>query len=153
MGSQFYRPYAKLLIGVDVSSKMLQKASQKNIYDDLIAFDILQDWPFSEPFDLIYSSDVFVYFGNLDPILQSASSYLARGGIIAFSVERLADDRTGYCLFPSGRYAHSPRYIRNCLKHHGFATVEETDAIIRKQAGEEVRGVLIVAEKTPIALN
>ncbi|MDJ0857073.1 MAG: methyltransferase domain-containing protein [Desulfobacterales bacterium] len=34
LGSQFYRPYAKLLIGVDVSSKMLQKASEKNIYDD-----------------------------------------------------------------------------------------------------------------------
>ena len=147
LGSQFYRPYAKLLIGVDVSSKMLQKASAKNIYDDLIAFDILQDWPFSQPFDLIYSSDVFVYFGNLDPILQSASSYLVHGGIIAFSVERLEDDSTGYRLFPSGRYAHSQRYLRNCLKHHGLALAAETDAIIRKQAGDEVKGLLIVAEK------
>jgi predicted TPR repeat methyltransferase len=126
---------------------MLQKASEKNIYDALIVCDILQGWPFSQPFGLIYSSDVFVYFGNLDPILQSASSYLAHGGIIAFSVERLADDNTEYRLCPSGRYAHSPRYIRNCLKQHGFAPVEETDAIIRKQAGEKVKGLLIVAQK------
>ncbi len=147
LGSKFYRPYAKSLIGVDVSPKMLQKASEKKIYDDLIVFDILQDWSFSQPFDLIYSSDVFVYFGNLDPIIRSASSYLVRGGILAFSVERLEDDSTGYQLFPSGRYAHSLPYIKDCLKHHGLAPIEETDAVIRKQSGDEVRGLLIVAEK------
>ena len=147
LGSQFYRPYAKLLIGVDVSSKMLQKASEKNTYDHLIVFDILQDWAFSKPFDLIYSSDVFVYFGNLDPIIRSASSYLVHGGIIAFSVEKLEDNSTGYQLFPSGRYAHSHRYIRNCLKLHGLAPIEETDSVIRKQSGGEVKGLLIVAEK------
>ncbi len=147
LGSQFYRPYAKLLIGVDVSSKMLQKASEKKIYDDLIVFDILQDWVFSKPFDLIYSSDVFVYFGNLDPIIRSASSYLVHGGIIAFSVEKLDDNSTDYQLFPSGRYAHSHRYIRNCLKHHGLAPVEGIDSVIRKQSGDEVKGLLIVAEK------
>ena len=146
LGSPLYRPYAKNLIGVDVSSKMLQKASEKNIYDILIVFDILQDWAFSSPFDLIYSSDVFVYFGNLDPIIRSASSYLVHGGIIAFSVEKLKNNSTGYQLFPSGRYAHSPRYIRNCLKQHGLVPVAETDAVIRKQSGGEVDGLLIVAE-------
>lgn len=147
LGSQFYRPHAKLLIGVDVSSRMLQKASEKNIYDDLIVFDILQDWAFPQPFDLIYSSDVFVYFGNLDPIIRSASGYLVNGGILAFSVEKLDDNSNGYQLFPSGRYAHSPRYIKNCLKHHGFAPLEETDAVIRRQSGDAVNGLLIVAEK------
>jgi predicted TPR repeat methyltransferase len=147
LGSQFYRPYAKSLIGVDVSSKMLQKASEKNIYDDLFTFDILQEWAFPQPFDLIYSSDVFVYFGNLDPIIRSASSYLGPGGIIAFSVEKLEDEGTGYQLFPSGRYAHSQQYIRTCLKHHGLTTIEENDTVIRKQSGEGVKGLLIVAEK------
>ena len=47
LGSQLYRSYAKLLLGVDVSLKMLQKASEKNTYDGLIVFDILQVWPFS----------------------------------------------------------------------------------------------------------
>ena len=126
---------------------MLQKASEKNIYDDLIVFDILQGWVFSQPFDLIYSSDVFVYFGDLDPIIRSASSCLVNGGIIAFSVEKLEDNSTGYRLFPSGRYAHSHQYVRNCLKHHGLTPVDETDSVIRKQSGDEVKGLLIVAEK------
>jgi predicted TPR repeat methyltransferase len=147
LGSQFCRPYAKILIGVDVSPKMLQKASEKNIYDDLIVFDVLQDWSFPQPFDLIYSSDVFVYFGNLDSIIRSASSNLVRGGMIAFSVEKLEDDSMGYQLFPSGRYAHSRPYINNCLKHHGLKPVEETDSVIRKQSGNEVKGLLIVAQK------
>jgi predicted TPR repeat methyltransferase len=147
LGSPFYRPFARSLVGVDVSSKMLQKASEKNTYDDLIVFDILQEWVFPRPFDLIYSSDVFVYFGNLDPIIRSASSFLVDGGIIAFSVEKLEDRNTRYRLFPSGRYAHSDRYIKNCLKHHGFEVLEETDAVIRKQSGGEVNGLLIVAQK------
>jgi len=147
LGSQLYRSYAKLLLGVDVSLKMLQKASEKNTYDGLIVFDIFQVWPFSRPFDLIYSSDVFVYFGNLDPILRSALSFLVSGGILAFSVEKLEDNRTGYRLFPSGRYAHSQTYIENCLRDHGMESVHATESTIRKQSGDEVKGLLIVAKK------
>jgi predicted TPR repeat methyltransferase len=147
LGAEFYRPYAKLLMGVDISPKMLQKASEKDIYDELIVFDILQDWAFSQAFDLIYSSDVFVYFGNLDPIIRSASSYLVHGGILAFSVEKLEDNSTGYRLFPSGRYAHAQTYIGKCLKQHGLEPVEENETVIRKQSGDEVRGLLIVAKK------
>lgn len=147
LGSQFYRPYAERLTGVDVSSKMLRKASEKNIYDDLIVFDILQDWDFPRPFDLIYSSDVFVYFGNLNPIIRSASAFLVPGGVMAFSVEKLDNHSTDYQLFPSGRYAHSPRYIQDGLKHHGLAVVEQSESVIRKQSGDEVKGLLFVAKK------
>ena len=147
LGSQFYRPYAKLLMGVDVSSKMLQKASEKNIYDDLIVFDILQEWTFSQPFDLIYSSDVFVYFGNLDPIMRSALSYLVDGGMMAFSVEKLEDSSTDYQLFPSGRYAHSKSYVQKCLKHHGLQVLEQTESTIRRQSENEVKGLLLVVKR------
>jgi predicted TPR repeat methyltransferase len=147
LGSQFYRPYAKLLVGVDVSSKMLQKASEKNIYDDLMIFDILQEWEFLQPFDLIYSSDVFVYFGNLDPIIRSASSYLVHGGILAFSMEKLEENSNGYRLFPSGRYTHAQRYVENCLKRYGLKSVAVTESVIRKQSKDEVKGLLIAAKK------
>ena len=79
LGAQLYRPFAKRLTGVDVSSKMLEKAQEKKIYDSLKDFDILQDWLFPQKFDLIYSSDVFVYFGNLDRIIVSISMHLVCG--------------------------------------------------------------------------
>jgi predicted TPR repeat methyltransferase len=147
LGAQLYQPFAKSLTGVDVSSKMLEKAAEKKIYNRLEVFDILQDWGFPKKFDLIYSSDVFVYFGNLDAIIRSASSYLVNGGIIAFSVERLEDNSVEYQLFPSGRYAHSQTYIQDCLNRHGLQIIEKTKADIRKQSGNQVKGLLIAATK------
>jgi predicted TPR repeat methyltransferase len=152
LGAQLYRPFAKRLIGVDVSSKMLEKAAEKKIYNRLEVFDILQDWGFPQKFDLIYSSDVFVYFGNLDTIIRSASSYLVYGGIIAFSAERLEDNSMEYRLFPSGRYAHSRTYIQDCLRRHGLQLIEETKADIRRQSGNQVKGLLIVAKKEVCAV-
>jgi len=147
LGAQLYRPFAGRLTGVDVSSKMLEKAEEKKIYNRLEIFDILQNWDFPQKFDLIYSSDVFVYFGNLDTIIRSASSSLVNGGILAFSVERLEDNSINYRLFPSGRYAHSPTYIQSCMKRHGLQVIEEKESDIRKQSGNPVKGLLIVAKK------
>ncbi len=147
LGAQFYQPFAKHLTGVDVSLKMLEKAAEKKIYSHLEVFDILQEWHFSHKFDLIYSSDVFVYFGNLDTIIQSASTSLANGGIIAFSVELLETSSQKYQLFPSGRYAHSQTYIEECLERHGFQLMKKNKADIRKQSGKPVKGLLIVATK------
>jgi predicted TPR repeat methyltransferase len=147
LGAQLYRPFAKRLTGVDVSPKMLAKAKEKKIYNRLEVFDILQDWTFPKKFELIYSSDVFVYFGNLETIIRSASSSLVSGGIIAFSVERLEDNSKEYRLFPSGRYAHSRTYIEDCLKRHGLQLTEASKSDIRKQSGNQVKGLLIVAKK------
>ena len=149
LGAQFYQPFAKHLTGVDVSSKMLEKAAEKKIYSHLEVFDILQEWHFPQKFDLIYSSDVFVYFGNLDSIIRSASTSLVDGGIIAFSVELLETSSQKYQLFPSGRYAHSQTYIEDCLECHGFQLMKKNKADIRKQSGKQVKGLLIVAAKRP----
>jgi predicted TPR repeat methyltransferase len=145
LGAQLYQPFANSLTGVDVSSKMLEKADEKKIYNRLEVFDILQNWIFPEKFDLIYSSDVFVYFGNLDTIIKSASSYLVDGGKIAFSVEELKDSSEDYQLFPSGRYAHSQTYIQECLDRHGLQLIEINKADVRNQSGNPVKGLLVVA--------
>lgn len=152
LGAQLYRPFAKRLTGVDVSSKMLARAAEKQIYDELEVFDILQDWTFPRKFDLIYSSDVFVYFGNLERIIRSIALHLACGGIVAFSVERLEENNIDYRLSPSGRYSHSQTYIENCLIQHGLSPIEGVESDIRKQSGFQVKGLLIVAKKELSAL-
>ncbi len=147
LGAQFYRPFADSITGVDVSPKMLEKAYEKKIYNRLEVFDILQEWVFPEKFDLIYSSDVFVYFGDLDAIIRSASSYLSSTGKIAFSVEKLTDSSADYRLFPSGRYAHSQEYLQKCLNRHGLRLLELKKADVRNQSGKPVKGLLAVAVK------
>ena len=147
LGAQLYRPFAKILTGVDISSKMLEKAKEKNIYDKLEIFDILQQWTFPQQFDLIYSSDVFVYLGNLEKIFSSVSQHLNAGGIIAFSVEKLEGDNKDYRLYPSGRYAHSQKYVRSCLDRNGLQLIEIQESDLRKQSGDQVKGLLVVAQK------
>ncbi len=147
LGAHRYQPFADSLTGVDVSSKMLEKAYEKKIYDRLEVFDILEEWVFPKKFDLIYSSDVFVYFGNLDTIIRPACSYLVNGGKIAFSVEKLKDNSGDYQLFPSGRYAHSQTYIQECLNRNGLEQIEIKNADVRNQSGKPVKGLLIVAVK------
>jgi predicted TPR repeat methyltransferase len=150
LGAQLYRPFAKNLTGVDVSSKMVEKAEEKNIYDSLDVFDVLQDWDFPQKFHLIYSSDVFVYFGNLQPIIRSMSSAVADNGLIAFSVESLQGSGDNYRLFSTGRYAHSHNYINDCLEQYGFELLVETESDIRKQSGNQVKGFLFVAKKISV---
>ena len=147
LGAALYKPFASHLTGVDISSKMLEQAAVKNVYDQLKLFDLLKDWSFPEQFDLIYSSDVFVYLGNLQNVFGSISSYLSDGGLVAFSVERLADDSLDYELHSGGRYAHSQNYLENCMEPHGLKLLDAVPAAIRKQSGNEVEGLLVVAEK------
>ena len=147
LGARLYQPFAKSLTGVDISEKMLEKAAEKKIYTRLSVFDIMQKWAFPVAFDLIYSSDVFVYFGDLAPIIKSAAASLAPGGKIAFSVEKSKDNSTDYQLFPSGRYAHSKNYIQDCLNRHGLTRLAWDTTAIRKQSGNPVNGFLVVAEK------
>jgi len=147
LGAKLYRSFAKSLIGVDVSAKMLEKAFEKKIYNRLEIFNILQDWVFPTKFDLIYSSDVFVYFGKLDAIIKSASSYLVSGGKIAFSVEELKDNTKDYQLLSSGRYAHSQKYIQEVLTQHELKILEISKTDIRNQSGNPVKGLLIVSIK------
>lgn len=147
LGAQLYRPFAKRLTGVDLSTKMIEKAAEKRIYDNLEVFDLLQEWVFPLKFDLIYSSDVFVYFGNLERIIQSISAHLSCGGTFAFSVESLEVNSMDYRLNASGRYSHSENYLKNCLDQHGLRLIERAQADIRKQSGNHVKGLLIVAQK------
>lgn len=110
-------------------------------------FDVLQDWAFTTKFNLIYSSDVFVYFGNLDTIIKSISSSLVDGGMIAFSVEKLKDYAVDYKLYPSGRYAYSRKYIQERLGQHGFKKIKINETDIRNQSGNPFRGLLVAAKK------
>jgi len=149
LGAQLYRPFAHKMTGVDISPKMLEKAAEKKIYDTLEVFDMFQKWSFPRSFDLICCSDVFVYIGNLERIIGSISANLLQGGITAFSVERLEDSDMDYRLHSGGRYSHSENYIKDCLSRHGLQVLEKAKADIRKQSGNTVEGLLIVAGKAP----
>src|SRR6266567_7697824 len=81
-------PFARRLVGVDLSEGMLAHAKEKNVYHALIKVeltDYLRDN--SEAFDLIVSADALVYFGDLTGVIAGFARALRPNGLLVFTLE------------------------------------------------------------------
>ena len=121
------RPYAKRLTGVDLSRRMLDKASGRAVYDDLIPAELtayLVEHP--GQFDLIISADTLCYFGDLGPVTFAFARALRKGGWFVFTVEAALNGLSeSFCLQPHGRYSHSADYVHRSLITAGFQCVTD----------------------------
>jgi len=145
------RPVARRLAGVDLSEKMLDKARETGLYDELACADV-NAWleGRQEEWDLVLAADVLVYFGELSPLFGRVARALRPGGWFAFSVESLAQDPdtgAGYAITASNRFAHAPAYVGTCAEAAGLTLVEQQDAALRKEHGAEVRGMLFLLRR------
>jgi predicted TPR repeat methyltransferase len=132
--------------GVDLSSKMLQHARDKQCYRELHEAEVLQFLESSErEWDLIIAADVFVYVAELQPIFAAAWARLRPGGWFAFSVERSATDATEL-LAATARYRHSPALLHEQLRAVGFSSVGER-VELRQEYAKPVMGELILAQR------
>ncbi len=141
------RRLAKTVVGVDLSVRMLEQASQLEVYSELIEAE-LDAYMRSRPsaFDLVVSADTLVYFGALESVLEAAAITMNPSGILAFSVELSEDAVVGdYRLQNSGRYCHSRDYVVSCLSDAGFEVLAEDATTIRIEANKPVTGLLVVA--------
>jgi len=145
------RPYAKRMVGVDLSAGMLAQAKRRGGYDDLVEAELtafLDAHP--RAYDLVVSADTLVYFGDLDAALRAAAKSLSPGGALVFTVERSDESAapSGHLLHPHGRYSHTEPYLRRALADAGFDRVDVKEVELRKEAGKWVRGSLVTA-RTP----
>lgn len=148
-------PYARQLVGVDLSKNMLAKAQEKNLYQRLEKSELLAMMKneTASSYDVIIAADVFVYIGRLDPVMEEIKRLLRPGGLFAFSVESLEalsgeEGIKDYQLNQTGRYAHSPGYIDRIALVSGFNKLGLTPDNIRLEKGEPVMGWLALFEKT-----
>ncbi|BAZ93194.1 methyltransferase [Thiohalobacter thiocyanaticus] len=141
-----FKPAAKRLVGMDLSSKMIDKARERGLYDELAVADLLQYLEECDKhYDLILAADVFVYLGNLEPVFVAARQALQQTGIFAFSTETCPGD--GYRIQGSGRHAHSKNYIINLAASTGFELLEMTDRELRLEYGKPVAGTVYILKK------
>jgi|WetSurSiteA1Bulk_404760.scaffolds.fasta_scaffold00026_1 predicted TPR repeat methyltransferase len=139
------RAYTDKLIGVDLSQGMLNKAQQRKIYDELVKADLVKYLSsYTHLFNLIISADTLVYFGALEAFLQAASQALTTKGALVFTLEK-HDAENGFQLNYHGRYAHTPRYVTDCLVNAGFELHVMETVILRKEMGEPVVGIVVTA--------
>lgn len=141
------KPYARVLIGIDLSVGMLRKADARGGYDHLFAAELtafLSAYPGN--FGLIVSADTLCYFGALEGFAAAARIGLAPGGLLAFSVECLDEPpAAGYTIRPHGRYAHHADYVRATLAAAGLVDIQFAAGVLRQELGEPVHGWIVLA--------
>ena len=143
------RPYARRLVGIDLSPKMLVKAIARQSFDELHEAE-LSEYMVQHPdeFDVVISADTLVYFGALERALDAASLTLRPQGYLIFTVERW-DEPTedGYQLNPHGRYSHGEDYVRGSLLRAGFELVSIEREVLRLEVRRPVHGLVVVARR------
>jgi predicted TPR repeat methyltransferase len=142
-------PYARCLVGVDLSERMLAEARNRNVYDELLKGELsayLADC--TEMFDVIVSADTLVYFGTLEAVVTAAASALRPGGRLIFTVEELvgAEHDAAYALGTSGRYRHARHHVEDVLASAALSP-EIVSAELRLEAGEPVAGLVAQGTK------
>lgn len=139
-----FRTMSERLHGVDLAEKMLEKARERGIYETLAQSDILEFLRTGEEqFDLFILTDVFVYIGKLDPLFTAMGNRALPDARLLFSTEGCKDDKQ-FILQPTGRYAHSRRYITNLAVKNGFTISDVRPVGIRKEKEKWIKGDMYI---------
>ena len=143
-----FRGMVELLSGVDLAEKMVAKAAERGIYDQLVCSDISDFLAAGNDsdFDLVFAADVLIYLGELEDFFRQVRQRLEPDGYLVFSTEILTG-AGDYRLQKSGRYAHSEGYIRDLSARYGFTVAGCQEANLRKEKDQWLRGYLVVLRR------
>lgn len=162
------RNWAQRLVGIDLSADMLAEARRRAVYDELIEAEITRFLSEqSAAYDLIVCADTFCYFGKLDEAFTAAVQSLRPDGWLVFTVEKApmriestatssaepdvaqkssqATSPAGYQLRQHGRFCHTEDYVRQTLEQAGLQIRALQTAILRKERGRDVEGLVVAA--------
>ena len=140
------RPAASTLIGSDLSPRMLVRARERAVYDELHREDLVITLGRVRDADIVVAADVFIYVGTLEPTFEAAAASLKPGGLLAFSIE--TSDGEDVALLSTLRYAHAPAYIERLAATHGFTVEKAEPSVLRVDKDLPIHGLLYVLKAT-----
>jgi len=141
------RPWCRRLVGVDLSPAMLEKASERNVYDELTCAEITS-WlseQEGESFDLITCCDTLIYFGDLTEVISVAVARLKPGGVLGFTLEKT--ERQPLELADSGRFRHHRSHVGAAARAAGANVIRIDEKVLRREYGDDVVGLVSVLQK------
>jgi len=138
------RDISNNLTGIDISSNMIDKTRELDVYDHLFEGDIVDILSSSkEKYDLFIALDVFIYVGELTKIFKTIKQCCNKNALFIFSIETQEED--GYSLLKSARYAHSDDYIVNIVSN-GFKVIDSQKVGLRKEKGSWIEGKIFILQ-------
>jgi len=143
------KPWARSLVGCDLSAAMLERAVPRQAYDQLLKAELVQ-FLVERPaaFDVLISADTLIYLGDMAPVFAAAHSALRPGGTLVFTLESLDDDTgPGYRLTESGRFAHTLAYLRGAIAAAGLVERAIAPVTPRHEGGKPAAGWLATASR------
>jgi predicted TPR repeat methyltransferase len=142
-----FRAQVQNLVGVDLSSAMIEQARAKEIYDRLETIELTEflvaQAAGGAKVDLIAAADVFVYVSDLAPVAAAVARVLAPDGLFAFTVE--THEGEGVLLQPTLRFAHSASHVRDAIDGAGLALRRLDPASPRTEKRVPVNGLIVIA--------
>ncbi|WP_028579260.1 tetratricopeptide repeat protein [Desulfogranum japonicum] len=141
-----FKKMVHVLDGVDLSEDMIAHAIDKKCYAQIYQDSIVHHMTTTEEtYDLFLATDVFVYIGDLVPILSLAGTIATPGALFCCSTEHL--NGTQYRLQPTGRFAYSPEYIEQTALKTGWRIVSQESAPLRLEDDEWLTGDLWILKR------
>jgi predicted TPR repeat methyltransferase len=142
-------PIKGVIVGVDLSTKMIEKAAQRGVYaqfNQVNVLDALQATPESH-YDVITALDVLIYVGDLSTVIPNAHRILTPGGRFVFSCEAAPKKVKTFALQATQRFVHQQDHVNKLLKAAGFTQIQMETRALRLEAGEPVQGFVVTAQK------
>jgi predicted TPR repeat methyltransferase len=146
LSGEAFLDLAGRLDGVDLSPRMIERARERGIYDELSVADLETVLHENGPrYDLLIAADTLVYLGDLEPVLSGAASRLKPGGFFLFTVERDAGE--AFSCGPKRRYRHGEAYLRDVAMRSRFDVMGLMDCSPRDEAGVPVEGIAVALQR------
>src|SRR4029078_3480900 len=131
---------------IDISGRMIARAQRRNVYDRLIAGDMMQEMKnLRHPADLIIAAEVLIYTGALESLFKEIATTLWPGGYFAATIEKTDED--DWLLCNSRRYAHREAYVRRVAAQAGLHMLAMEPFPLRREATSMIDGLAFVLEK------
>jgi len=130
--------------GCDLSPAMIEGARLSGKYSHLHVLDVVDylAGQIDDSADLVVAADVFVYFGDLEPVFSQAARVVEPGGLFAFTTHRV-EAGGDWGLGAALRYGHSRGYIERLARAHGFRIAVMDETSTRKDAGRDVPDLVV----------
>ena len=122
LAARYLRPFAKTLLGFDISKSMSTRAKKKKLYDAVSIGDIRKKNIICDNADVVHCLGATYYISDLQPFFSACSSVMKPGSFLLFTdYPSPPEIAMGQTISPTTRYCRSDQLTIATAKKNGFS--------------------------------